>query len=144
MGDLNSKLLDAIERENLKDIAAIVESAKQHKQDDILNKPFGKKTKMTPLLRIVWRGNLEITRWMLDNGADVNIKSSRGLRIVEDGNTALIWAAIRAREKIIPLLLERGADITICDKVGFTALDQAIIHGNYAEALLLKEAVPTE
>ena len=75
MGDLNSKLLDAIERENLPDIIKIVEMAKQKKKPDILNKPFGSKTKMTPLLRIVWRGNVEITRWMLDNGADVNIKS---------------------------------------------------------------------
>lgn len=39
------------------------------------------------------------------------------------------------------LLLDRGADITICDKVGFTALDQAVIHGNYEEALILKQAV---
>jgi ankyrin repeat protein len=39
------------------------------------------------------------------------------------------------------MLLERGADITICDKVGFTALDQAIINGNYREALILNKAV---
>lgn len=75
MGDLNSKLLDAIERENLPDIIAIVEQAKKHNKPNILNQPFGSNTKMTPLLRIVWRGNLQITTWMLDNGADVNIKS---------------------------------------------------------------------
>lgn len=53
----------------------------------------------------------------------------------------MVWAAIRARSQILVLLLDRGADITICDKVGFTALDQAVIHGNYEEALILKQAV---
>lgn len=52
----------------------------------------------------------------------------------------MIWASIRAREEILELLLEKGADITICDKAGFTALDLAIIHGNYKEALILKRA----
>lgn len=56
------------------------------------------------------------------------------------GHTALIWAAIRDRLKLIPLLLEKGGDVTITDKVGFSCLDQAIIHGNYESALLLQKA----
>ena len=56
-------------------------------------------------------------------------------------NTALIWAAVRSREKILELLLSRGADLFLCDKNGFTALDHAIIQGNYKEALMLKKAV---
>lgn len=139
MGDVGSKLLDAVERENLEDIQKILA---QHPNQDLLNKPFDSKTKMTPLLRTVWRGNKPITEWMLENGANVNIKSSLA-SLVKDGNTALIWAAIRSREELLVLLLNKGADITLCDKFGFTALDQAIIHGNYKEALLLKRAVDT-
>lgn len=60
--------------------------------------------------------------------------------IVNDGNTALIWAAVRSRIAIISILLQNSADLSITDIHGFTALDHAIINGNYPEALLLKKA----
>jgi ankyrin repeat protein len=60
---------------------------------------------------------------------------------VNDGYTALIWAAIRARENILAFLLNKKADIYLCDKHGFTALDQAVVNGHYNSALMLKQAV---
>lgn len=63
------------------------------------------------------------------------------MNIVNDGNSGLIWAAIRSRKMILEELLHRGADLTITDSLGFTALDHAVINGNYEEALLLKKAV---
>lgn len=75
MGDLSSKLLDAVERENLEDIIKIIEAARKTNNADIINKPYGSGTKMTPLLRTVWRGNVKITKWMVEEGgADVNIR----------------------------------------------------------------------
>lgn len=38
------------------------------------------------------------------------------------------------------MLLHAGADITLTDFNGFTALDYAIINGNYECALMLREA----
>lgn len=139
MGDIGSKLLDAVEREN-KQLIEQVLSQYKGKKVDLLNAPFDKTTEMTPLLRAVWRGNEELTKWMLDQGADVNVRGKLMLIAVRDGNTALIWAAIRGREKIVSLLLSRGADIYLCDKHGFTALDHAVINGNYKEALVLHKA----
>lgn len=63
------------------------------------------------------------------------------LHPVNGGNSGLIWAAIRCRRQILEELLRRGADITVTDELGFTALDHAVINGNYDEALILKRAV---
>ncbi len=75
MGDIGSKLLDAVEREDKQYIEQVLKQYKGNKVD-LLNAPFDKTTTMTPLLRIVWRGNEELTRWMLELGADVNVKGN--------------------------------------------------------------------
>ena len=67
MGDVKSKLYDAVERENLPDIQKIL----VHKPE-LLDEPFDPKSTMNPFLRSVWRGNFHIVVWLLDNGADIN------------------------------------------------------------------------
>lgn len=129
MGDIGSKLFDAVERENKADIEKIL-----NLKPELMDAAFNPKSTLTPLLRLVWRGNFDLVQWLLDRGANVNVQ-------VNEGHTALIWAAIRSRLKILQLLLSRGADIYLCDKYGFTALDHAVVQGNYEEALLLRRAV---
>ncbi|KAF7507610.1 hypothetical protein GJ744_010280 [Endocarpon pusillum] len=63
--------------------------------------------------------DLEMTRCLLDAGADVN--ESRN-----DGCTALMDAADRALCEIVKLLLERGADPNVKDKSQFSCLHHAV------------------
>ena len=70
-----------------------------------------------------------------------SIREVAACYLVNGGNSGLIWAAIRCRRQILEELLRRGADITVTDELGFTALDHAVINGNYDEALILKRAV---
>jgi cytohesin len=51
---------------------------------------------------------------LLDNGADVNVRTGRG-------NTPLIGAAVWGPREMVELLLSRGADVTLKNKEGLTA-----------------------
>ena len=62
------------------------------------------------------RGELPAVKKLLDEGADVNETD-------QCGKTALMIAAKQSHWQIVPVLLERGADITLRSKeLGFTAL----------------------
>lgn len=71
MGDISSKLFDAVERENKVDIEKIL-----NQKPELIDKPFNSKTSLTPLLRLVWRGNYDLVKWLLDKGANINVQSS--------------------------------------------------------------------
>lgn len=45
-------------------------------------------------MRASWRGYSEIVKYLVKNGADINIKN-------EDGNTALDWAATEEIKEIL-------------------------------------------
>jgi ankyrin repeat protein len=65
---------------------------------------------------------LEMTTWLLEQGANVNARPH--------GGTALHWAAFLGRAESVRLLLDRGADVTILDEGnGGTALNWAHIFG---------------
>uniref|UniRef100_A0A3Q4BHV7 Uncharacterized protein n=1 Tax=Mola mola TaxID=94237 RepID=A0A3Q4BHV7_MOLML len=58
-------------------------------------------------------GNLEIVNMLLETGqVDVNAQDSGGW-------TPIIWAAEHKHIQVIKVLLNRGADVTIVDKVSF-------------------------
>ena len=48
----------------------------------------------------------------------------------KDGRTDLIWAAGRAHDKCITLLIEAGANVNVQDTFGFTALMAAAFKGH--------------
>jgi ankyrin repeat protein len=75
-----------------------------------------------------------IVQYLLDSD-DVNIKD-------KNGKTALILTAnaLKENEKVLKMLLNRGADVNIADKMGKTALNYALDRRHYNIAQLLVES----
>ena len=63
---------------------------------------------------------------------------ARGAALQGDGWTALMWAAIRGHEEVVPLLLEGGADREAKDRYGLSALDWARRRGHDGAVRLLE------
>lgn len=73
-----------------------------------------------------------LTRFLLDQGADVNARGKKNY-------TALQTAAtVRASEDVMTSLLDHGAQVDITTE-GFTALGLAALHGNVSNVRFLKE-----
>ncbi len=73
-----------------------------------------------------------LLRWLVEEGADVNRSNGRG-------KTALIQSAARGDDKMVSLLLELGADKTLKDNEGMTAMDHAEEAGHKETTALLEE-----
>lgn len=84
----------------------------------------------TPLFLAAGEGRLNAVRYLLDEGADVNLRG-------EYGNTALTEAAYYGHLSVIKELLLRGADVNVMSIDG-TPLDIAIGRNNVAATELLK------
>jgi hypothetical protein len=65
-----------------------------------------------------WSGETEVVKFLLDKGAEVDVKG-------QHGKTALVWAAHNGRNDIVSLLLKKGADPDVADNYGDTALSVA-------------------
>ena len=87
----------------------------------------------TPLEDASLKGFEAIVTLLVDHGAQVNQVNS------DSGTTALYAAAAFGREGILRLLLERGADPSICGRNGKTALQAAVENGFSGAAGLLRE-----
>ena len=75
-------------------------------------------------------GHTEIVAVLLEqHDADVNVKS-------RDGGTALHAAAFLGRAETVKLLLEKGADITLRDNMGSTAINAAKLDWAFTEIIL--------
>jgi len=83
-----------------------------------------------PLFLAAGEGKLDVVRYLLDEGADVNARENWG-------STPLIEAAYSGHADVIKELLLRGADINVISEQG-TALDIAINRNNTAVADLLR------
>jgi hypothetical protein len=77
----------------------------------------------TPLHDAAYNGHIEITRLLLQNGADKNVRS-------DGGNTPLHWAATQGHIDILHLLVENGADLEVQDNDGWRALHCAVLNGH--------------
>jgi ankyrin repeat protein len=83
-----------------------------------------------PLFLAASEGRLDVVRYLLDEGADVNARENFG-------NTALAEATYYGHIAVIKELLARGADINAIGEGG-TALDIAVNRNNSAVADLLR------
>ena len=69
----------------------------------------------TPLITAIVFGKKDISKALIDAGADLEIKNN-------EGATALLVAALFCRTETLNLLLEAGADPSITNNYGATAL----------------------
>jgi ankyrin repeat protein len=83
-----------------------------------------------PLFLAAGQGNIEVVRYLLDEGADINAREKLG-------HTALAEAAYYGHIDVVNELLLRGADINTISDDG-TALDMAVSRKNSTVADLLK------
>ena len=88
----------------------------------------------TPMLNIAVRNeNIEIVKWLLDNGADVKVISE------DRGYSPLMDAVWRGNKEITSLLVEKGSDINILSKDGQTMIILAVGANNIEICKILCE-----
>jgi hypothetical protein len=80
------------------------------------------KWKHTVLHWACMRANWDIVRYLVENGADLNVKGG-------DGGTAINWAVHHDNVEIIKLLIDKGAKLDIQNRWGMTELHTAIWRG---------------
>lgn len=88
----------------------------------------------TPLHWAAYNGHKELTRLLLEKGADPEAKDTE-----RAGRLALHFAADNGHEAVVGLLLDFGANVNSRDKNGWTALHSAARSGHEAVARLLLE-----
>jgi len=114
--------------ENLPEVERLIESGANVNAVT----PFGR----TPLMSATAYGHINIVRFLLENGADINIKDTH------NGWTALMFSTGLKNEEfeIAQLLIENGADVNeTSTKHGATALMMACNKCHYKIAKLLIE-----
>ncbi|CAD8082972.1 unnamed protein product [Paramecium sonneborni] len=131
MGNLNMKerLLKYIDQGRIEKIRQLLEIS-----PNLINEDIAKDIQQTPLARAVWRNDITLIQLFLDLQANPNNGGSSSI-------TPLMWACKRDNQQTVSLLIQSGADINIRSNQGFSALDYAIIHGNYRPALFLFEFI---
>lgn len=118
------------------DTATVRELLTDHKGEVNANTPL---FEYTPLIFSAYQNNIDMTRLLLEEGADPDMED-------EEGSTALRWAARCGNTEIASLLLEKGADPNLADKNDrMTALHYAVFERNSetVAALLKAGADPT-
>ncbi len=84
------------------------------------------------IISAVRYSNLEMARTLLDAGAKVDVKD-------DQGETALVWAAVKEDVEKTRLLLDRGANIEAQDNEGDGALASAVLGKKMGTIKLLLE-----
>uniref|UniRef100_A0A3Q2U2T1 Kinase D-interacting substrate 220b n=1 Tax=Fundulus heteroclitus TaxID=8078 RepID=A0A3Q2U2T1_FUNHE len=78
----------------------------------------------TALMWAAYKGRVEVTQLLLDNGANPNTTGQYSVY-------PIIWAAGRGHGEIVQLLLQHGAKVNCSDKYGTTSLIWASRKGHY-------------
>jgi ankyrin repeat protein len=79
----------------------------------------------TPLLWAVFYQSEDVTKYLLEQGADVNVTATRPYSKMMPGTTPLIIASYYGLDNMIDMLLQKGAKVDAKDLSGKTALDYA-------------------
>ncbi|MBQ0002486.1 MAG: ankyrin repeat domain-containing protein [Treponema sp.] len=80
----------------------------------------------------VWKNNLELTKVLIERGANLNFTS-------RDGQSVLVLAVGAGNYEICKLLAEAGADPDIKDQMGMSALEYANLFGKKDIAQVLQK-----
>lgn len=86
----------------------------------LLNKP--NESGYTPLILASYRGNLDVVKYLVSEGAEIDYKC--------EGGTALAGASYRGNLEIVKILLNNKANPNIQDQSGKTPLHYAVIAQN--------------
>ncbi len=86
---------------------------------------------ITALMGVARNGNIDGVKFLVEKGADINIKD-------EYGATALLYAADKGHADIVKYLISKGADVHLRTKNGKTALSLAIKYKNDEVIKILK------
>lgn len=132
MDSSEEQLFEAIANKDLEAVRRLLQ------QYPDLNLNCVDRDELTPLQHVCHTGHLELTRFLIDNGARVDFTKRK------DGYTPLMFAAISAKADIVRLLLERGADITIENCVNRTAAQMAAFVGQSKTVSIINSWVPYE
>lgn len=114
----------AIEKDSLSEVMALV--AEGNSPDT----PIEYANVWTPLMKASWDGTLEIARFLIAKGADVNYANA-------DGETPLHQAIGRGQTELVKLLLEKGARTDAMDVRQFLPLHKAAAAGHVEIVKLL-------
>ena len=118
----------AIENGDLEAIKTLIQGGA--KPDTIID--YGEH-KITPLMKAAWDGQVEIARYLIAAGANVNA-------VDDQQETALFSAIKREHIEIVQLLIDRGARVNVKDVRQFTPLTVASAAGNQAIITMLVKA----
>ena len=110
----------AIKKDKLKDVKKLVEA-----DPAIVN--IQNSDGETPLFVAVHEEHPEIVTYLIDNGADVNHKSTK------DGWTVLHIACFLKNAEIVNILLDNNVDINVTSNTGATPLYLVCEHGSHNE-----------
>ena len=86
----------------------------------------------TALMKACAAQNLELVKFFLEAGSDINAKDNAGW-------TALTIACLRGNKEIAKFLLESGADINVKTSDGDSLIDLASVYGYTELVELLKQ-----
>ena len=75
-----------------------------------------------PLVWAAAKGDVNIMKLLLEKGGNINIKHENDIKGI-GGSTALHKASKNKRDNAILFLIDKGADLTITNKYGQTAMD---------------------
>jgi len=122
--ELNSRLLDASDKEKLEEVRLLLDMGAQVDAED--------DTKKTPLHWAAWNGHIEIARLLIKRGAQVDAEDKYK-------QTPLHMAAYNGHTGVARLLIERGAQVDAVNADKQTPLHWAAKNGHTGVARLLIE-----
>ncbi len=83
----------------------------------------------TPLMLLVAEADAEVVKDLLDSKGNIS-RANVNAKETQHGRTALIYAIWRGNIEIINALLNAGADLTVKDSSGRTAVEHAMLTNN--------------
>jgi uncharacterized protein len=117
------ELCKAAGKGDLAKVRTLIERGVDVNSRPVLGKDNGVEISGTPLLAATAEDKIEVVKYLLDKGANVNIPNG-------NGDTALIFAAQRGNLPLAGLLINAGAEINVEERHGITPLMWAALGGH--------------
>ncbi|KAH9424560.1 Ankyrin repeat and MYND domain-containing protein 2 [Dermatophagoides pteronyssinus] len=137
LSENESRLIEAVQSNSLDKVVNILNVV-----DDSESAPINincqDENGMSPLQHACFKGNLEIAKYLIERGANVNQNDH------EHRYTCLMFAALGGHRTIIQLLLENGANIEQKNSVGRNASQMAAFVGQHQSVAVINNYISRE